>query len=147
MRLPCALGSSYSSESYPRDPLSRQTNPYPSHIFVNFDMSNLSGSSHFQVFFEPALLDYERQTGISLVNHPLAEQLQNCRSAESVTTVLHEQTRAFTEFRGSDKIMKSLKSVVSVLSKVSAIATLGHDISLVCLRIRIRRSTSLMPIL
>ena len=64
---------------------------------------------HWQVLFDAALQDYETQTGIVLANHPLAEQLQNCHSVESVTAVLREQTQAFSEFRGRDKILKPLK--------------------------------------
>ena len=39
-------------------------------------MSNQSGSPHLQVLFETALQDYEKQTGIALDKHPLAEKLQ-----------------------------------------------------------------------
>ena len=95
-------------------------------FFATFNMSEQSGSSHFQVLFESALHDYERQTGITLANHPLAEQLQTCESIESVTTFLQEQARAFNESRGSDKIIKSIESAVSALSRVSATASLGH---------------------
>jgi hypothetical protein len=94
-------------------------------------MSDQSGPSQFEALFESALQDYEKQTGIPLDKHPLAEQLQNCQSVDSVTTLLQEQARAFNEFRGSDKIMKSLKSVVSALSRVSAVANLGQDIGMV----------------
>ena len=95
-------------------------------------MSDQLGSSWSEVLFESALQDYEKQTGISLSKHPLAEQLQNCQSVESITTLLLEQARAFHDFRGGDKIMKSLKSVVSTLSRVSAVAAVGHDIGMVC---------------
>ena len=93
-------------------------------------MSHQPGSSRFQALFESALHDCEKKTGIPLANHlakhPLAEQLQNCQSVESVTALLHEQAAAFSKFRGSDKITKPLKSVVS------AIASLGQDIGFVC---------------
>jgi hypothetical protein len=42
-------------------------------------------SSHLKVLFEAALQDYERQTGIALAKHPLAERLQECDSVESIT--------------------------------------------------------------
>ena len=96
-------------------------------------MNHQSGSSHFQVLFESALQDYEIQTGIPLVSHPLAQQLQNCQSVESVITLLQEQAQAFIKFRESDKIFKSLKGVVSALSGVSAITALrGQAIGMVC---------------
>ena len=96
------------------------------------NLSNQSGSSPFQVLFESALLDYEKQTGTPLVNHPLAEKLRNCQLVEFVTALLQEQARAFSKFREGDKIIRSLKSIVSALSGVSTIAALGQAISVVC---------------
>ena len=94
-------------------------------------MSDEFGSSPFQALFESALQDYETQTGIPLANHPLAAQLQNCQSVESVTALLQEQAGAFSNFRENDKIMKLLKSVVSALSWVSATGTLGQAVGMV----------------
>jgi hypothetical protein len=95
-------------------------------------MSDQSGSYPFQGLFESALHDYEKQTGIPLANHPLAEQLQNCQSVDSVTALLQEQAQAFSKFRGNDKIIKALKGVVSALSRVSATASLGQVVGMVC---------------
>ena len=83
------------------------------------------------VLFEAALQDYETKTGIVLAEHPLAERLQECRSVESITAVLHEQTQAFNEFRGKEKVMKLLKNAASILYKLSACAKLGEVIGLV----------------
>jgi hypothetical protein len=94
-------------------------------------MTDQSASSHLNVLFEAALQDYERQTGIALAKHPLAERLQECDSVESITAVLHEQTQTLNEFREREKIMKSLKNVVSVLCKLSASAKLGEVIGMV----------------
>jgi hypothetical protein len=94
-------------------------------------MSDNLQSSRLEALSEFAMHDYEQQTGIPLANHPLAEELQNCQSVDSITTLLQEQARVFIEFRGSDKIMKSLKSVVSALSRVSAVAAVGHNIGVV----------------
>ena len=94
-------------------------------------MSDNLQSSRLEALFQSALHDYEQQTGILLSKHPLAEQLQNCQSVDSITDLLQEQARVFGEFRGSDKIMKSLKSVVSALSRASAVAAVGQDIGLV----------------
>jgi hypothetical protein len=94
-------------------------------------MGDQSQSSRFQVLFESALRDYESQTGTILADHPLAQQLQNCDSIESVTAVLQTQVRAFTESRGGDgKIMKSLNRVISVLYSLSASTTLGEAIGM-----------------
>ena len=89
-------------------------------------MSDQPGPSRLQVLFEAAMQDYEKKTGIVLAKHPLAEKLQNCDSVESVTAVFQEQTQAFSEFRGRDKVFKPLKNIVSVLHKLSATAvTIG----------------------
>jgi hypothetical protein len=97
-------------------------------------MNDQSASSHLNVLFEAALRCYESQTGIALAKHPLAERLQECHSVEAITTVLHEQTQAFHEFRGKEKTIKLLKNVVSLLHKLSACAKLGEVIGVVHLK-------------
>ncbi len=97
-------------------------------------MSDQSELSHLQVLFEAALQDYERQTGIALAKHPLAERLQECDSVGSITAIFHEEAQAFKEFRGKEKIMKSLQNAVSFLSKLSACAKLGVVIGVVHLQ-------------
>ena len=94
-------------------------------------MSDQTASPHLKVLFEAALQDYERQTGIALAKHPLAERLQECDSVESTTIIFHEQTQAFSEFRGKEKLMKSLQNAVSFLCKLSATAKLGEVIGMV----------------
>jgi hypothetical protein len=86
-------------------------------------MSRQSRPADFQMsfnLFEASLQEYEKQTGIALSKHPLAEQLRCSDSAESVTAVLQEQVPTCTsEFGGTDKITKSLSSIVSVLYTLS----------------------------
>jgi hypothetical protein len=94
-------------------------------------MSDQSGSPHLQVLFEVALQNYEEQTGITLVDHPLAKQLQDCNSVESITAVLRERTQAFNDFRGKEKVMKPLQKAISVLYKLSATADFGQPVGLV----------------
>jgi hypothetical protein len=94
-------------------------------------MNDQSELSHLQVLFEAALQDYEKQTGVALARHPLAERLQDCGSVESVIAVLHEQTQAFSGSREKDKVMKPLKNAVSVLYKLSAAANFGQAVGLV----------------
>jgi fungal STAND N-terminal Goodbye domain len=94
-------------------------------------MTGQSASSNLQALFEAALRDYEKQTGIPLAKHPLVDKLQNCDTVESITTVLHEQTQAFSDFREKDKVLKPLKSAVLVLCKLSSAASFGQAIGLV----------------
>ena len=92
----------------------------------------VSSSSRMQFIFEAALEAYERQTGMRLIDHPFAVQLENCNSVESITAVLQEQAQSFNQFRGDDgKVMKLLKSTVHVLRGLSASTTLGKGIGLV----------------
>jgi hypothetical protein len=65
--------------------------------------------------FAASLQEYEKQTGIALSKHPLADRLRYSNSAESVTTILQEQVPACSDFGGTDRITKSLSSVISVL--------------------------------
>lgn len=109
-------------------------------------MSDQSTAYPLQALFESALQDYKKQTGIRLANHSLTKQLRNCQSVESVMAILQEQAQGFSEFRGSDEIIKSLESVVSTLSRVSAIAAAAYDIGMVCHKLLIWCSTSLKPI-
>jgi hypothetical protein len=91
-------------------------------------MNDESGPSHFQALFEAA---YEKQTGETLANHPLAEKLQSCDSVESVTAVLRQQTETSSEIRGKDKVLKPLKNVLSVLHKLSSAVNFGQHLGLV----------------
>ena len=94
-------------------------------------MNDPSGST-LQSIFEAALERYETQTGMKLLDHPLARQLENCNSVESIAAVLQDQARDFTKFRRGDaKVMKPLKRVVHVLHALSTNTTLREAISLV----------------
>jgi len=61
------------------------------------------------------LQDYERQTGIVLVKHPLAKLLVDCDSVKSVVGVLRKGATAFGGDGG--RIVKALEGVVSVLHR------------------------------
>jgi hypothetical protein len=91
-----------------------------------------SASSGFLAPFESALQDYVNQTGITLSKHPLAEQLQNCSSVESITALLQEKAQALGEIQGSDRMMNSLNNVVSIMCSLSGSAALSDATGLVC---------------
>jgi len=94
-------------------------------------MSDQSRPSRFRDLFESALQDYEKITNISLVKHPLAEQLQIHSSVESITTFFQDHSRKFGDFPGSDRFMKSIKNIISILCTLSATAALGDSVHLV----------------
>jgi len=95
-------------------------------------MSDLPEASGFQSLFEAALEKFERQTGTSLAQHPLAIKLDACQTVESIDAALQEQAQAFREFRGDDgKVIKYLKRVVHVLHTLSTSGVICEGISLV----------------
>jgi len=110
-----------------------QTNSHSvGHIYSNPDMSQPSSSS-FRSLFNAALQDYANQTGTKLDDHPLAKQLENCESVDTIYTILQEHARLFQEFRGEDgRIMKSLKCTVHVIHTLSTSTALGEGIGIVC---------------
>ena len=73
------------------------------------------------MLFQPSLEDYEKQTGIELAKHTLAERLQDCNSVEAVTAILCERAKDFDKFREKDKALKSLKKVLIVLHIISSV--------------------------
>ena len=94
-------------------------------------MAHQSESARLQALFEPALQAYEKKAGVSLTQHPLAIKLQICDSVEAIIGLLQDQAQAFRELQGCDKIMKSLKTTVSILSKLSSAASLIDTFGLV----------------
>jgi hypothetical protein len=115
---------------------SQRTNSFSSQRTNSFsiptsDTSDLSAPSRLRALFQAALNDYEKKTGIALDKHPLAKDLQDCDSVESVTAVLSRQTQAFSEFREKDKILKPLKNTLSILHKLSVAAKFGQNVGLV----------------
>ena len=75
-----------------------------------------------RAILEAALKEYERQTGISLANHPLTEYLKHCDSVDAVTAVLRDQAQAFSGFRGNERVLQPLKGIVTSLFVFSAAA-------------------------
>ena len=95
-------------------------------------MGDPSASPHFQALFESALQAYQTKTGITLAEHALAVQLQSCHSVESITTTLLQgEVQAFSNLQENDRIMKSIKTIISNLTTLSATASLFDALGLV----------------
>jgi hypothetical protein len=94
-------------------------------------MSSPLRSSRLWDLFEAALLDYEKQTGIDLAKHTLADLLRDCNSAEDVATVLSKQAKDFKQFREKDKVLKPLEKVLTVLHLVSSAPSIAKHVGLV----------------
>ncbi len=98
------------------------------------DMSTTPEPSVFQSLFQSALKEYEIQTEVNLVRHPLAAQLDHCNTVESILEVLQGQGRAFREFpRGDNEVVALLKQTVHILHKLSITVVLVESLGLVCL--------------
>jgi len=94
-------------------------------------MADHSGSPRFRALFQSALQSYEEKAGVKLADHPLALQLQNCQNVDSITAVLQGQAQVLSEFSGSNRVVMSIQSTVSILTRLSATAPLAVDIDLV----------------
>jgi hypothetical protein len=92
-------------------------------------------SSTFRVLFDAALQDYKDKTGNTLTGHSIAKQLEACESVNSITAILQEQARSFSEFRENDgKLVKALNYSVDVLCAPSISSALDEAIGLVVRR-------------
>jgi hypothetical protein len=93
-------------------------------------MADQSESPQFQTLLESALRAYEEKTGVTLNQHPLVQQIQSCHSAQDNIILLQGQVQAFDEYR-RDKIINSIKATVSILTPLSAAASLPDAFGLV----------------
>jgi len=95
-------------------------------------MPHQSASAHLQARFDSALRAYEEKAGVSLAQHPLAIKLMSCDTVEAITALLQDQARGFRDLQGSDEIMRSIKTTVSNLSRISSATSLTDANGLVC---------------
>ena len=95
-------------------------------------MTDQLASARFRELLESALQEYEKQPGVILVDKEdsLAIGLQCCHTVDDITTLLQDKTLAFGDFQ-HDRILKSIKATVSVLSPVSAVASVADNAGLV----------------
>ncbi len=89
-------------------------------------------SSTFQALFNVALQDYKDKTGNSLIDHPIAKQLETCDSVDSITATLQEQAQSFREFRENDgKLVKALNTLIDILCLPSISSALNEGIGFI----------------
>ena len=96
-------------------------------------MTDHPGSARFQALFESALQEYEKKASVTLANKDdsLAIRLQHCQSIDDVITLLQDKAQAFSDFRQRDRIFKSIGVTVSILTPISAVASIADDAGLV----------------
>jgi hypothetical protein len=89
-----------------------------------------STSSNFRLIFDNALESYKKRTKKDLLTHPLAAQLQDCRSPSSILDVLQQQVQELNRSRQrSERLTRWLDPTVKVLHAFSE--PLG-DVTSVC---------------
>src|SRR6266851_4230023 len=107
-------------------------------------MSSIAmSSSNFQSILDAALDNYSNQTGIDLINHPSAEQIQNCQSPDDVLQLLLERESAFKDHRDKYRnLIDSLRPVVqvvhafsSILGEAAGLVSSAHSILLISIRL------------
>jgi len=94
-------------------------------------MADQSGSARFEALWESALQAYENKTGVALAQHPLALSLQTCHSIDDMATLLQRRAQAFDDFRQRDRIMRTIKTTISILTPLSHTASLADVAGLV----------------
>lgn len=92
------------------------------------EMADQLGPSHFRDIFDTALRTYEKVTGVALTSHPLAMGLQDCDNIEGITVLLQDQAK---DLRKSEKITKSVETIVSILTPLSSAASFPDTVGLV----------------
>ena len=86
--------------------------------------------SNFQTILHAALKAYEKKTKKDLIAHPLAAQLQACKSSGDILAVLQEKVKEFEQSRSADeRLLQWLNPTINVLYSFSA--TLGTGVGLV----------------
>jgi hypothetical protein len=96
-------------------------------------MTDQPGSARFQALLEHAFQVYEKKAGVTLADlgDSLVIRLQSCNSIDHITTLLQENAQAFDDLQQRDRIFKSIKATVSMLTPISAIASVADGAGLV----------------
>jgi hypothetical protein len=117
---------------FPHSDPTPRSSPIP-HSFPNRDMTDQPGSARFQMLLKSALRAYAKRAGVTLVDwkDSLAFQLQSCHSVDDIIILLHDKTQGFDDLRQCDRIFKSIKATVSILTPTSAVASVANDVDLV----------------
>ena len=83
-------------------------------------------SSNFESIFKAALKAYQKKTGEDLLAHPLAAQLQACKSPSDILAVLQEKVNEFDESRSAaERLSRWLSPTINVLYAFSATLSQG----------------------
>jgi hypothetical protein len=90
--------------------------------------SNTTSSPIFETIIKAALQEYEEQTKIVILTHPLAAQLHSCDSPRAIVTLLRSQVQAFDKSQ-NERLTQWPEPTVNVIYAFSA--TFGIDVGMV----------------
>ncbi|KAH9033910.1 hypothetical protein EDB85DRAFT_1890027 [Lactarius pseudohatsudake] len=80
-----------------------------------------SSTPNFQPIFENPLKEYQKKTGNDLTTHPLAAEINDCDSPESILIVLQGKANELNQSRTrDDRLTKWLDPTVNILNALSA---------------------------
>jgi hypothetical protein len=121
--VPKHVATTFSDEGIPLLP---QTPPN----LMSRTHNTVSSSSNFHSIINNALEAYEKRTKKNLLSHPLAEQLQTCKSSGAILLVLQQQVQEINQSQSGDgKLTKWLNPTVNVLYAFTE--ALGEGVDLV----------------
>ena len=107
--------------------------------------STSTPSSNFQSIFNAALKAYEKKTKKDLLAHPLAAQLQACKSPGDILAVLQDKVDELDQSMSADeRLSQWLNPTINVLYSFSA--TIGAGVGLVSAVKSTCRSSHSLPI-
>jgi hypothetical protein len=101
---------------------------------MSHTQSTAASSSNFHLIINNALQVYEKRTKKDLLAHPLAAQLQTCRTPAAILAMLQEQVQGLDQSqRGDERWSKWLDPTVNVLFAFTT--TIGAGVSRVFSRL------------
>ncbi|KAF8259597.1 hypothetical protein EI94DRAFT_1706993 [Lactarius quietus] len=87
--------------------------------------------SSFKSILDEALSEYKKNTGMELLDQPLASEVQHCDTVAAVLTILQDQAKAFQQFEdGDQRLMKWIGPSVQVLFAFSGTLGMGDHAGL-----------------
>ena len=93
-------------------------------------ISTPSSNFQFESIFNAALKAYEKKTRKDLLAHPLAAQLQACKSPDDILAVLQDKVNELDQSMSADeRLSQWLKPTINVLYSFSA--TIGAGVGIV----------------
>jgi hypothetical protein len=111
-------------------------------------MAEQPETARFRVLFDTALQDYRKQTGIELSNdseHSLVVRLQSLHNEDDIANLLKDRANALQNFQENDRILKTIKVTVSILTPLSKAASLADAVGVVRQKPPVVCSTPLTP--